>query len=119
MIKDRDLLLIFYDFPAEHRKYLRTTNVIESSFATLRHRIDRTLRTLLTPAARLDKTSSVRPVRLRIECSERILLGLGCNRLALGLLAVGFAMAFDRLVGGYFAQDQGGALGFSVEASRN
>jgi hypothetical protein len=42
-----------------------------------------------------------------------------CNRLALGVLAVGFATAFDGLVGGYFAQDQGGALGFSVEASRN
>jgi hypothetical protein len=35
------------------------------------------------------------------------------------VLAVGFATAFDGLVGGYFAQDQGGALGFSVEASRN
>ena len=104
MIKDRDLLLTFYDFPAEHRKYLRTTNVIESSFATLRHRIDRTLRTLLTPAARLDKTPSARPVRLRIECSERILLGLGHpDLLALGVLAVGFATAFDGLVGGYFA----------------
>ena len=42
-----------------------------------------------------------------------------CNRLALGVLAVGFATAFDGLVGGYFAQDQGGERGFSVEASRN
>ena len=38
MIKDRDALLAFYDFPAEHWKHLRTTNVIESSFATVRHR---------------------------------------------------------------------------------
>jgi putative transposase len=38
LIKDRDELLAFYDFPAEHWKHLRTTNVIESAFATIRHR---------------------------------------------------------------------------------
>ena len=38
LVKDRDALLAFYDFPAEHWKHLRTTNVIESSFATVRHR---------------------------------------------------------------------------------
>jgi putative transposase len=38
LIKNRDALLAFYDFPAEHWKHLRTTNVIESSFATVRHR---------------------------------------------------------------------------------
>jgi transposase-like protein len=38
LTKDRDALLAFYDFPAEHWKHLRTTNVIESSFATIRHR---------------------------------------------------------------------------------
>ena len=36
--KDRDVLLAFYDFPAEHWKHLRTTNPIESTFATVRHR---------------------------------------------------------------------------------
>jgi len=36
--KDRDTLLTFYDFPAEHWKHLRTTNPIESTFATVRHR---------------------------------------------------------------------------------
>ena len=38
--KDRDVLLTFYDFPAEHWIHLRTTNPIESTFATvrLRHR---------------------------------------------------------------------------------
>ena len=36
--KDRDTLLAFYDFPAEHWKHLRTTNPIESTFATVRHR---------------------------------------------------------------------------------
>jgi putative transposase len=38
LTKDRDALLAFYDFPAEHWKHLRTTNVIESAFATVRHR---------------------------------------------------------------------------------
>ena len=39
--KDRDALLAFYDFPAEHWVHLRTTNPIESAFATIRHRSDR------------------------------------------------------------------------------
>jgi putative transposase len=38
LVKDRDVLLAFYDFPAEHWKHLRTTNPIESTFATVRHR---------------------------------------------------------------------------------
>ena len=38
LTKDRDALLAFYDFPAEHCKHLRTTNPIESTFATVRHR---------------------------------------------------------------------------------
>ena len=36
--KDREPLLAFYDIPAEHWKHLRTTNPIESTFATVRHR---------------------------------------------------------------------------------
>jgi putative transposase len=40
--KDREALLAFYDFPAEHWKHLRTTNPIESTFATVRHRTTRT-----------------------------------------------------------------------------
>jgi putative transposase len=41
LAKDREELLAFYDFPAEHWVHLRTSNVIESSFATIRHRTDR------------------------------------------------------------------------------
>ena len=41
-MKDREELLAFYDFPAEHWKHLRTTNPIESAFATLRLRHART-----------------------------------------------------------------------------
>ncbi len=37
-----EALLAFYDFPAEHWVHMRTTNPIESSFATIRHRTDRT-----------------------------------------------------------------------------
>ena len=40
--KDREVLLTFYDFPAEHWKHLRTTNPIESAFATIRLRHRRT-----------------------------------------------------------------------------
>jgi len=42
LIKDRDVLLTFYDFPAEHWKHIRTTNPIESVFATVRNRTKRT-----------------------------------------------------------------------------
>jgi transposase-like protein len=38
LTKDREALLAFYDFPAEHWKHLRTSNPIESTFATVRHR---------------------------------------------------------------------------------
>jgi transposase-like protein len=42
LAKDRDVLLAFYDFPAEHWVHLRTTNPIESTFATVRLRTKRT-----------------------------------------------------------------------------
>ena len=40
--KDRETLLAFYDFPAEHWKHVRTSNPIESTFATVRLRTDKT-----------------------------------------------------------------------------
>ncbi|UHD18421.1 IS256 family transposase [Thiocapsa bogorovii] len=40
--KDREALLAFFAFPAEHWVHLRTTNPIESTFATVRHRTGRT-----------------------------------------------------------------------------
>ena len=42
LFKDKEALLAFYDFPAEHWPHLRTTNPIESTFATVRHRTTRT-----------------------------------------------------------------------------
>ena len=42
LAKDREALLAFYDFPAEHWRHIRTTNPIESTFATVRLRHGRT-----------------------------------------------------------------------------
>jgi len=42
LTKDREVLLTFYDFPAEHWIHVRTTNPIESTFATVRLRTKRT-----------------------------------------------------------------------------
>jgi len=42
LTRDEDALLAFYDFPAEHWIHIRTTNPIESTFATIRHRSSRT-----------------------------------------------------------------------------
>ena len=41
-MKDKDVLFTFYDFPAEHWIHIRSTNVIESTFATVRLRTDKT-----------------------------------------------------------------------------
>ncbi len=53
LVKDRDTLLTFYDFPAEHWDHLRTSNPIESVFATVRHRTVRTKGALSQETAKL------------------------------------------------------------------
>ena len=53
LTKDRETLLALYDFPAEHWDHLRTTNPIESVFATVRHRTVRTKGSLSPTTARL------------------------------------------------------------------
>ena len=53
LIKDREALLALYEFPAEHWDHLRTTNPIESVFATVRHRTVRTKGSLSPTTARL------------------------------------------------------------------
>ena len=40
--KDKDILFSFYDFPAMHWLHIRTTNAIESTFSTVRHRTRQT-----------------------------------------------------------------------------
>ena len=53
LVKDREALLAFFDFPAEHWDHLRTANPIESVFATVRHRTVRTKGALSHKTARL------------------------------------------------------------------
>ncbi len=53
LTKDRETLLAFFDFPAEHWDHLRTANPIESVFATVRHRTVRTKGALSQKTARL------------------------------------------------------------------
>ncbi len=53
LTKDTEALLAFYDFPAEHWDHLRTSNPIESVFATVRHRTVRTKGALSQKTAKL------------------------------------------------------------------
>ena len=53
LTKDREALLGFYDFPADHWDHLRTGNPIESVFATFRHRTVRTKGVLSQKTAKL------------------------------------------------------------------
>ena len=53
LTKDIDALLAFYDLPAEHWDHLRTSNPIESVFATVRHRTVRTKGALSQKTAKL------------------------------------------------------------------
>lgn len=53
LTKDREALLAFYDFPADHWDHLRTGNPIESVFATVRHRTVRTKGALSQTTAKL------------------------------------------------------------------
>ena len=67
--KDRDVLLTFYDFPAEHWRHIRTTNPIESTFATVRLRTAKvrgcfSSKTVLTMAFKLCQCAERRWIRL-------------------------------------------------------
>ena len=53
LTKDREALLTFFDFPADHWVHLRTSNPIESVFATVRHRTVRMKGALSQGTARL------------------------------------------------------------------
>jgi putative transposase len=58
LLKHRDSLLTFYDFPAEHWDHRRTSDPIESMFATVRHR------TLRTKGARSEETTKLMVFKL-------------------------------------------------------
>ena len=60
LTKDRDALLAFFDFPAEHWDHLRTSNPIESVFATVRHRTIRTRGAMSQKTAKLMVFSLIR-----------------------------------------------------------
>ena len=64
LARDRDVLLTFYDFPAEHWKHVRTTNPIESTFATVR------LRTYRTKGCLSRKTAMAMVFKL-CQCAQR------------------------------------------------
>lgn len=77
--KDRDELLAFYAFPAKHWQHIRTTNVIESSFATVRLRTGKTRGCLsrntgLTMVFKLLQSAEKRWIRLSgsHHCAEII-----------------------------------------------
>ena len=70
LLKDKEALLTFYDFPAEHWQSLRTTNPIESTFATVRHRTRKakgcfSRMTILTMAFKLIQSAEKRWHRIR------------------------------------------------------
>ncbi len=67
--KDRDALFTFYDFPAEHWRHIRTTNPIESTFATVRLRTNKvrgcfSASTVISMAFKLCQCAQKRWIRL-------------------------------------------------------
>ena len=65
LVKDRDVLLRFYDFPAEHWKHIRTSNPIESTFATVR------LRTVKTKGCLSRKTALAMTFKLILSAKRK------------------------------------------------
>ena len=80
--KDRDVLLTFYDFPAEHWRHIRTTNPIESTFSTVRLRTAKvrgcfSSLTVLTMAFQLCRSAQKRWIRLHYpERLEEVIRGI-------------------------------------------
>jgi transposase-like protein len=67
--KDHDVLMTFYDFPAEHWRHIRTTNPIESTFATVRLRTNKvrgcfSAQSVITMAFKLCLCAQKRWIRL-------------------------------------------------------
>jgi len=75
LTKDREFLLTFYDFPAEYWRHIRTTNPIESTFATVRLRTNKvrgcfSASTVISMAFKLCQCAQKRWIRL--HCPERL-----------------------------------------------
>jgi len=73
LTKDRERLLTFYDFPAEHWKHIRTTNPIESTVATVR------LRTVKTKGCLSRKTALAMVFKLILSAKRKWLNLDGSN----------------------------------------
>ena len=71
LVKDRVELLAFFDFPAEHWHHLRTSNPVESVFATVRHRTTRTKGALSQDTARLMVFKLVREAEKKLAQDAR------------------------------------------------
>lgn len=76
LVKDREDLLAFYEYPAEHWRHLRTTNPIESVFATVR------LRTVKTRGCLSRKTAFAIVLQLVLSAQEKWRRLNGPKRLA-------------------------------------
>ena len=76
LVKDRDRLLTFYDFPAEHWKHVRTSNPIESTFATVR------LRTIKTKGCLSRNTALAMVFKLLLSARRKWRRLNGSNHLA-------------------------------------
>ena len=85
LVKDREALLAFFDFPAEHWDHLRTANPIESVFATVRHR------TVRTKGALSHKTARLMVFKLVMAASKTWRRLKGQNRLPMIIEGVRFA----------------------------
>jgi len=84
LTKDRETLPTFFDFPAEHWDHLRTSNPIESVFATVRHR------TVRTKGALSQKTARIMVFKLIIAASKSWRRLKGQNRLPMLIEGVKF-----------------------------
>lgn len=84
LTRDNEALLAFYDFPAEHWEHLRTSNPIESVFATVRHR------TVRTKGALSQKTAKLMVFTLVRAASKKSRKLNGTNQLPRAIEAVRF-----------------------------
>lgn len=84
LTKDREALLAFYDFPAEHWDHLRTGNPIESVFATVRHR------TVRTKGSLSQKTAKLMVFKLVQAASKKWRRLTGANQLPLVIKGIKF-----------------------------
>ena len=85
LTRDRDALMAFFDFPAEHWDHLRTANPIESVFATVRHR------TVRSKGAFSQKTAKLMVFTLVRAASKKWRRLKGASRLPLVVNGIKFA----------------------------